>query len=419
MPTSDKADAVGGDVSDVGVPLAVGLRPGDSLAEAEISAWVAKAQHRALESIGALSAFQRRMERFPQLSAEAQLELVAEYQDAERARAEIEEVIATTRGRSKAAAARRQRQLRDQVARGRRAEEYLIGSNFRLLQLICRENAEERFGRERAYDVLSDLVAEASVALVEAIRTYDHARCPVFSTYAARVMRDRVRFVLSKEGAMRLPPSWNRLKRIASVRIPQLEADLGRHPTADEIRADLLERCMEWAADKLTDSQRELPEAEQRQLMVAKLRKQGMLGAINSLSEVLQASQTVASLDANVGDDGSSTLGDMISGPVGNEMLDTVDLGELRETLAEALSVLPDRERQILLLRFGFVDGERWTYAAIGEQFSVTAERIRQIERNVLNKLAGANSVRDRLAAFLPSLDGEELEGRDNGRRAS
>jgi hypothetical protein len=155
----------------------------------------------------------------------------------------------------------------------------------------------------------------------------------VFSTYAARVLRDRVRFVLSKEGAIRLAPAWNRLKQIASVRIPQLAAELGRQPTEAEVKADLLARCMEWAFAKLTDAERALPEEQRLDVQVRKLRKQGMLGAIDRLGAVLQASQGVASLDAPVGDTESSSLGELVSAPSSGASFDDLELDDLRSTI--------------------------------------------------------------------------------------
>ena len=226
----------------------------------------------------------------------------------------------------------------------------------------------------------------------------------MFATYVAKVVRDRVRAMLAKDSHIKVANSWHRLKRIAAVRIPQLQAELGRTPTEAEIKADLLQRCMEWAVAKLTPEQAQLPKAQRQELMVAKLRKQGMIGAIESLQDVLQASQTIASLDARVGEDGDTTLADMVPA-VEDEGLSNLELSELRDTMREALAPLTERERTIVLLRFGFADGEQWTYTALAERYDVTAERIRQIEKNVLTKLSTSSAVRDRLAAFLPSAE--------------
>jgi RNA polymerase primary sigma factor len=379
----------------------------DASADAEIAAYVARAASRNLAELPALSAFQRAMDRYPQLSPGAQLELVA------RVRAGEEAALALPAARAK----REQARLADAVREGKRAAEYLVGSNFRLVLLICSEKARERYGIERAADVMPDLVGEANVALAEAIVAYEHERCPVFATYVARVVRDRVQFFLSKDTAVRLAPSWSRLKRIAAIRQPQLAIELGRQPTLEELREDLFQQCLLWAYNRLTPAQRELPEAHRRELMMAKLRKQGMLGALASLSDVLVASQSTASLDAPVGsaEPGASSLGDFVSNPTSDDLLDSAELDALRGALAGALAELDERERHIIALRYGLGgDGEVLTYAQIGERFGVTAERIRQIERSVLDRLSSMASHRERLASFLPSLDGVDLDGRDS-----
>lgn len=352
--------------------------------EALVQKWVQRSIRGNLEQLTALNAFVRRMERFKQLPNSEQVRLAGVV----RVGRDAQEALVAKKKPSDTAI----RKAKASGLEAERAAEMLVGSNFRLVLLICRELAEERHGRERAGDVMADLVGEANVALVEAVIGFDETRCPSFATYAARVVRDRVRAQLGKDGYIRLPPSWNRLKRIAAVRIPQLQVELGRAPTRDEIKADLLERCMTWAESKLTPEQALLPKKEREALKVAKLRKQGMFGAIASLDDVLQAAQGTASLDAQVGEDGTTTLGDMVSSGAPDETFDTVDLGELRGAIGRAMEELDDREREILMLRYGFVDGEAWTYVMIGDKFGVTAERIRQIERSVLVKLRGEDA---------------------------
>lgn len=277
--------------------------------------------------------------------------------------------------------------VRRTIRHGEDAATELTGSMMKLTMVIARENSEERYGRERASDLMPDLVGEAMLALTEALKGYDPARCPSFNIYAGRVIRDRVRMVLSKDSAIKLPPSWVRIKRIAAVRIPVLTTELGRAPTTREIQADLLAKCMEWATSKLSEEQLELSAEEQQEAKVAKLRKQGMIAAIEAIEDVLIATQSVASLDSPVGDEGGASLGDMLSNPTQDSMFDNVELNQLRDALRDALGSLSERERDIVLYRFGFADGECWTYQKISEQYGVTAERIRQIEKNVLAKL--------------------------------
>jgi RNA polymerase sigma factor (sigma-70 family) len=251
--------------------------------------------------------------------------------------------------------------------------------------------------------LLPDLVAEANLAVVEAATQFDPSRGPGFSTYLARVVRDRVRMVLTHHAQVRVSPSWARIKRIAAVRIPTLATEIGHPPSLAEIQADLLERCLEWAADKLSPEQQKLPERARREAMLAKLRKQGMLGAIRDIEEVLTTTQSVASLDAAVGADRNMTLGEVLPGQSDDAVFDSVEQGELSARIDAALADLADRERMIIRYRFGFVDGENWKYAKIAALFDVSAERIRQIEHAVLLRLADPNGAGRAISSFLPS----------------
>jgi RNA polymerase nonessential primary-like sigma factor len=365
---------------------------GDTVSEQQIEKWVKRSSLGNLSSVSSLSAYTRRMEQYPQLKAAEQIELAY---GVKAARAEIEKIQS-----KKKPAASDERRIRELRAYVDKASETLAGSSFRLVLLICRELAEERHGRERALDVMPDLVGEANVALVEAIMDFDVERCPLFATYAARVIRDRVRALLGRDGAIRLPPSWNRLKRIAAVRIPQLGSELGRPPTREEIYNDLLARCLAWAESKLTEEQAKLPKKQRLDVMMAKLRKQGMIGALDSLDDVLQASQGTASLDATVSDDGGATLGDMMSAEASSSLLDDVEHDELRDLFARVLSGLDERERRIVIARYGLDGSEPRTYVEIGEVFGVTAERVRQIERAVLGKIREGDHSGN-LSAFL------------------
>jgi RNA polymerase primary sigma factor len=385
-------------------PAAGTFEAAQASADTEIDRYVARAAARNLQDMPALSAFQRQMDRYPQLSPASQLELVERVRAGQAAQVRLDQG-SLRRGED----VKLTRAVRD----GQRAAEYLVGSNFRLVLLICAEKGRERLGIDRAADMMPDLVGEANVALAEAIAFYDPARCPVFATYVGRVVRDRVQYVLSRDSALRLAPSWNRLKRIAAVRGPALALQLGRRPTEDELREDLFQQCREWAFNRLTPEQRALPDDEREDVMLAKLRKQGMLGALASLSDVLVAAQSVTSLDTPVGEDGTSTRGDMVAADTGDDLFDTVEMDALTDTLAAALEDLTDRERTIVEMRFGLSEefrGEHHTYAQIGARFGVTAERIRQIERSVLDRLATSSAHRDRLAAFLPGLEGADLD---------
>ncbi|MFM7088875.1 MAG: sigma-70 family RNA polymerase sigma factor [Candidatus Paceibacterota bacterium] len=347
--------------------------------------------------LSALSAFQKRADRFPPLNNEQQLELAKVYRNSLPYR----EVLASGKRLGK----KEEREANDYITKGDAAMEHLCASCWRLAWLLVREQSEKRFGKDRAVDMLPDLMAEANAALVKSVTDFDPQQTPKFHTYAARVIRDHLRAVLSRDGYMRLAPSWVRVKRMAVTLVPELTSMLSRSPTTQELQNALLQRCLDWADDHLTDQQRALPEFERNEARMAKLRKQGMLGAVRDIEEVLIASQPVSSLDAPAGaDNGGATIGDLLPGQVTDTLYDVVEHKELQTALVQALNSLSDREREILLLRHGFLDGKDWTYGEIADKYSVTSERIRQIEKTALNKLASPHGQFVSLSTFLPNL---------------
>lgn len=345
----------------------------------EAADYVARAASRgaALDQLSVLGAWQRQMEKYPQLPANEQNNLVAQYQEGRRAQIVLDG--------GKKLSASKERALRAAVRRGAQAMEMLTGANFRLLYLIAREKAEERYGKEKANKMMADLIGETNIALMEAAGIFDPTKGPSFPTYVAKVVRDRVLATLSKQHSVKCPPSWTRVKRIYTVRFAKLTEQLHRQPTLEEMQKDLLRVCMEWAEERLTAEQRKLPKAMREEAMLERLRKQGMLGAIAKLDDVLAATQTAGSFDAPVGD-GDGTLADIIGG-------DNEDIGsglekeEMQSAVRAVLEGLDPREREIVMYRYGFVDGEMWTYAKISEKYNVSPERIRQIERSTISKL--------------------------------
>lgn len=348
----------------------------------------------------ALSAFQRAADKYPPLTPSQQLEYATIYREGQEALLLIQKGSLKKKELDKAYA---------QVAESERAMEYLCASCWRLAWLLVREQADMRFGKDKSAEHLPDLMAEANTALVEAVKFFDPSKTPQFHTYAARRIRDHLRSVLAKEGYMRLAPSWNRVKRMAVTLVPELTTQLGRHPVKAELQEALMDRCLIWAEDHLTDEQKTLPEVQKQQLRLAKLRKQGMLGAIKRIDEVMTASQAVASLDAPVGDsDGGGTLKDLVSNTgSGDSLFDSLEMQELKQAIAQALTLLSERERDIIELRFGFSGEEEsnWTYAKIAERHNVTAERVRQIEKTALSKLSSPHGQFSALAAFLPNAE--------------
>jgi RNA polymerase sigma factor (sigma-70 family) len=351
-----------------------------SIAAAEIANWLSRVQQRsrAREDLPSLSSWMRQMEQYPQLPADAQGELVAAYQKSVVSKEALAE--------KRKIGIREERKLREEVRRGEQAIEYLMASNFRLVVLIAREKAEARYGRERAVDMLPDLVGYANIALMEAAKAFRPDAGPSFPTYAAGKIRHEVLGVLNREHPIKVPPSWTRLKRIATVRSAELTAELGRTPTREELVNELRIYCMKWAYKKLSEAEKKMPKAEREKRQMDRLRKQGMLGALENLDDVLVQTQAVAYLDAPSREDGSS-LGDLLTGD-DPDMTAGLEAEERQKAVNAVLADLPERDRTIILHRFGFIDGEQWSYQKISLLYNVSAERIRQIERTAISKLS-------------------------------
>ncbi|RJL21214.1 sigma-70 family RNA polymerase sigma factor [Bailinhaonella thermotolerans] len=310
--------------------------------------------------------------------------------------------------------------LRHRVREGERAGERLVGSMYRLMLRICREQAESRYGRAGAAKLLDDLMAEAVLVMLEAAAQYDPARGPALHTWAGMRVRDHIRGVVMRgTAAVRSTSSWDRMRRLASVESAELRGELGRPPTMEELSARLMDRCLAWAENRLTPEQRELPAGERHELMLAKLRKQGMLSALENLERVISIGQEPVRLDEVLSDDGGLTLHDMIADEVAQDDVHTgADLGELRGTLVDVLKELSPRERDILLYRYAFVDGTEWTYGKIADLYGVSSERIRQIEKQLMNRLLNNPDLRARLASHLTG-EGEGGRSRPGTRFAT
>jgi RNA polymerase sigma factor (sigma-70 family) len=346
------------------------------------------------ENVSALTAFTKQMSVYPTLTAEAQRERLNAYQAGMSA-------AATLAGKKKIRS-REERRLTEIAEEGERAQIELLGSMFRLVILIARELATRRYGRENALTMLEDLVAEANLELIEALHRVNTDNVERFSAYAGKVARARIAASLNKDAHIQVPSAWLRVNSIASTRIPELFHELGRKPTSSEVQEALLERCYQWAYEHLTSEQLKLPADERTALMRAKLVKQGMLGAIERYEEVVTLTRAALSIDAPVGEDGSSSLGDLAAMPNtgADSVYDEVERGAMAAAVAEVLSTLNERERDIILRRFGWFDGQTWTYARLAPIYGVSAERVRQIEAGVLERLRGPDF--SQLSDFMP-----------------
>lgn len=291
--------------------------------------------------------------------------------------------------------------LQNAIKDANNAMELLCSSCWRLAWLIVREQSEKRFGKEKATELLPDIMQEANAALVLSIRDFQEGITPNFHTYAAQVIRNHIRMVLSRDSYLRLAPAWIRMKRIASARIPELANQLGRNPTKSEIQESLLEYCLQWAEDKLSPEQKKLPKPQRKEIKLAKLRKQGMLGAIRDIDDVLIASQSPTSIDAPLTVDGPTTVGETIAADRFLEQSSIYEVKEMKIAISKALGTLTERERDVIVKRFGLDGDDPWTCSQLGDLFEISSERIRQIERTALAKLSSPHSQFTNLADFL------------------
>lgn len=355
----------------------------------------------ALAKVPAYKAYLAKVDNYPVLSPEAQLELVIQVQEGQAAA----EKLKTIDPKDRVSATR----LRRKARQGEEAMEFLAGSNLRLVLMIAREIGASRKG-DRLYELLPDLVQEGNLGLMEAVRRFDPSRGTPFHTFAAQRIRQFVRDALNKQGMIGVPDSWTKLARITVGIRSELQAETGKEPTIDEIRERAFEHCMAWAYDHLPDGYDDPEEAA-----LAVLRKQGLLRALQDIDEVLRLTATSGSLDAPIGDDeDSGTYGELIVDEHADPGFGEVERAELREALMLALGGFPDREREIIQLRYGFVDGEVWTYAKLGERFSVSSERIRQLEQRVLERLASPHAQYVHLSAHLESQVDDSVEASEN-----